>query len=222
MWYPLSIIMIILGAHLVYKEHDKTKHIKTETALCKLLKRCAKKFQGVMLENCTITDTHDSKSVDAVLLTQKALYVFSIKNHEGVIYGSPDEIYWTAEFKRKKQKRLLTNQSQSLAKLKFNNPLLQSENHVNIIMSKLEGIEALPIINIVVFPKTANLQAFKDNPTITDIKRVVSLIESEESKYPRTMTLIEQLTLIKFLNIDIRDIKPNNILNKKTQDFSVS
>ena len=84
--------------------------------------------------------------IDVVVLTNRGLIVFEVKNYSGWIYGSEQQKYWTQVLAYGKYK------------YKLYNPIMQNAEHIRALRQNLPQNPSIPIYSIVVFYGSAKLK----------------------------------------------------------------
>lgn len=98
-----------------------------------------------VLTNVYLDNKNTEKTeIDVLAVSNKAVYVFEIKNYSGYIYGSESDVNWTKAFNKR-------------TKHKFYNPLRQNYAHSKAIENCL-NIDASLIIPVVIFSNKSKLK----------------------------------------------------------------
>ena len=123
-----------------------------------------------------------TSQVDLIMISDKGIFVFEMKDYKGFITGNEYHTEWT--------QHLTTNKGKK--KYKLRNPIKQNENHIKTIKSILnsEGI-SLPLYNVVVFGLTAvlgDISASVDVITLGEVDETIN-------KYHKLMVDSQMLEL---------------------------
>lgn len=141
-------LILSIGFILIYIEIKNKKLIKTVTSLnrgtrserkmiLKLLKSGIKPtaiFHDMYLK----TGTGKYSQIDLVVATKIGIVVFEIKEYNGWIFGTENQVNWTQVLAFGKQK------------YRFYNPILQNKKHV-VDLKKFYLFENIPIFSMIVF-----------------------------------------------------------------------
>lgn len=84
--------------------------------------------------------------IDVVVLTNRGLIVFEVKNYSGWIYGSEQQKYWTQVL------------AYGRYKYKMYNPIMQNVEHIRALRQNLPQNPSIPIYSIVIFYGNAELK----------------------------------------------------------------
>ena len=84
--------------------------------------------------------------IDVVVLTNRGLIVFEVKNYSGWIFGNEQQKYWTQVLAYGK------------CKYKLYNPIMQNAEHIRALRQNLPQNPSIPIYSIVVFYGSAKLK----------------------------------------------------------------
>ena len=84
--------------------------------------------------------------IDVVVLTNRGLIVFEVKNYSGWIFGNEQQKYWTQVLAYGKYK------------YKLYNPIMQNAEHIRALRQNLPQNPSIPIYSIVVFYGSAKLK----------------------------------------------------------------
>ena len=120
-----------------------------------------------------------------MLLTEKALYVFEVKNYSGQIFGTEAQQNWTMTIKhvnRKKSKSGKVYYKTNISKHQFYNPIKQNHTHINKILNLTNISKSIPVINVVVFGDKAFIRDVKHSQDTYVINRsdIYSLVTNQE------------------------------------------
>ncbi len=77
--------------------------------------------------------------IDLVAVTSIGILVFEIKDYSGWIFGSGNQLHWTKVLAYGRQK------------YRFQNPIIQNNNHITELKKQLRQITNVPFYSIIVF-----------------------------------------------------------------------
>ena len=115
--------------------------------------------------------------IDAVLVTTEAIIVIEVKDYSGWIFGDGKRTQWTKVLAYGKRK------------YKFFNPIIQNNNHIKALKSRLKQFENIPFYSVIVFYGNCELKEINYVPEGTflvkpeRIFRVLKIIKKEKSIY---------------------------------------
>ena len=184
MWiyYVLFILVLVI---LYITSNPNYKGWVGEKQVEKVLKDCALKYGGLEFRDFMFEDDKSSSQLDNMLLTQKALYVIEVKNYNGHIFGSEENLNWTVTVKhvnKKRSKSGKTYKKTSISKHKFYNPLKQNKTHINKIKNLTNISNEIPVFNIVLFGKKAYLRDVTHSSSVyvvhySELKGLINKLE---------------------------------------------
>jgi hypothetical protein len=184
MWFYV-ILAILLFLLISFSNSNTYKGWVGERQVEKVLKDCALKYGGIEFRDFMFEDDKSSSQVDNMLLTQKALYVIEVKNYNGHIFGSEENLNWTVTVKhvyKKRSKSGKTYKKTSISKHKFYNPLKQNKTHINKIKNLTNISNEIPVFNIVLFGKKAYLRDVTHSSSVyvvhySELKELINKLE---------------------------------------------
>ena len=205
------IIIVIVLAYQAYLKTPKAKGIKGEKMVGAILKKAALTHGGIELWDWMVQDDQAAAQVDNLLLTQKALYVFEVKNYRGRIFGSPTQLHWTMTLLTsytKKTKRGKRVKKTHLSKHRFYNPIMQNQTHIRKLTHVLEGTPTVPIINVVVFGSKADVSEVSSIKEVVSYRHLMRLIDQYEASLEVCLSIEDQIDVVdRLYEADIRDKK---------------
>lgn len=113
---------------------------------------------------------HDNSfsQIDLVLITEVGIILFEVKDYGGWIYGNGRDVQWTKVLAYGKQK------------YKFQNPVIQNNNHIVHLKNVLNQYGQIPIYSVIVFYGDCvlkNINFIPDRTFITNSARVLEVIQ---------------------------------------------
>ena len=144
-------------------------------------------FLNVYLEN----ENTEHTEIDIMAVTEKAVYVFEIKNYGGWIYGDDNDKYWTQTFNK-------------YSKHKFYNPLRQNYAHVKAVEKHLE-ISNEKIIPIIAFSNRSKLKKIeaRDNNYIFNFKSAIKKVRELENSSVEVFVTTEVDNMIELVTPNV-------------------
>lgn len=211
--YVVIAVIVIILIYLKYLNSPKTKGIRGEKQVNRVLKRLALEHGGIELTDFMLEDQKSSSQIDNILLTQKALYVIEVKNYRGMIFGSKDQINWTVTIKT-----VYTNRSRSgrrykkahISKNAFYNPIKQNQTHIRKIQNLIPETRDIPVINLVVFGNHAILSNLKQIPEVVSIHDLRRAIKNHEASFDDTIDVENQIEIVDALHY-------HNVVDKRAR-----
>ena len=79
-----------------------------------------------LLNNCNLASDDGAVQIDHILLSPYGIFVIETKNHQGEIFGSPEQKKWTRKIYK--------------TSFKFKNPLQKNQNHVAVVQKLLADL----------------------------------------------------------------------------------
>lgn len=148
--------------------------------------------------------------IDLVVVTSVGVIVFEVKEFSGWIFGNGNHSQWTQVLAYGKEK------------FRFYNPIMQNNNHIQILKKQLKQFEKIPFFSIVVFYGDCVLKEVNFIPNGTflvkwdRVNEVMKEITNENMPAPYTNKR-EVVNLLKsaVLNGENEEIKKQHIKNIK-------
>ncbi len=113
----------------------------------------------------------DASEVDVLMVHERGIYVFESKNYSGWIFGSADQLRWTASLNKATKER-------------FYNPVRQNRGHVDALASVL-GLPEEAFVSFIVFSERCELKAVPDDTESVIICRRHHLVRDVERSLER-------------------------------------
>ncbi len=113
----------------------------------------------VTYANLLVPNSHGkvgTAEIDVLMLHERGVFVFESKNYSGWIFGSADQMKWTASLNRSEKSR-------------FYNPIKQNRTHVGAL-SRYLGLPTDQFVSYIVFSERCEL---KKVPSDTDEYRIL-------------------------------------------------
>lgn len=127
--------------------------------------------KGQWLFNLYLPKGEEKTEIDALLLSERGIFLFESKNFTGRVYGSAGNPEWFHTFKT----------SKGIKKQRFFNPIMQNSAHQKALCA-LIGLEEI-VFPIVVFGKNTDLHVQESgecSKKLTTLNRLSSVVRSFE------------------------------------------
>lgn len=189
----LSIIFIVIfGALLIVFSLPAVKGKIGEASVSSRLKKLAKKYGGVIINDVMIPgDNNKTSQIDHIYVSNYGVFVVETKNYAGLIYGSDEQKEWTQVL------------AYGNTKNKLYNPVKQNQTHIFRLSQALS--RNVNLISVIVFVR-ADLSNVKSDYTYT-IRELRKLLDG------RRKVLSD--TEVEYISGEIMDFKLNPVKGNK-------
>ena len=164
--------------------------------------------QNAVLTNLYLDNVNTDKTeVDVIVVSNKNIYIFEMKNYAGYIYGSEKDKNWTQVFNK-------------FSKHKFYNPLRQNYVHTEAVKKYLKVEDAL-LMPLVVFSNRSKLSKINvsQKTNVFQLRNTVKFLKQNEKLSDNLITDTQKATYIKaLLEMSLADetVKQKHIEDVKT------
>ena len=215
-------VLICISTPIIYREYKKRqdeKLTKTVTELdrgtnserdlvLKLLKHKIPS-EDIFHDLYIKTNNNTFSQIDLILITEVGIIVFEIKDYSGWIFGKGTDPQWTQVLAHGKQK------------YRFQNPIIQNNNHITHLKNRLDQYKHLPFYSIIVFYGESVLKNVNFVPRGTLVVKSTRIIEAIRTiiNENNSIEYFDKNTLVSILkdateigrNIDIQNQHIENI-----------
>lgn len=133
------------------------------------------KGEFVVLKNIYLPIKGKTTEVDLLLIHEKGLFVFEVKNYSGFIFGDLEQLKWTQRLQNGKR-------------YSFYNPIRQNKTHIQALAEYL-GLQEEDFFSYIVFSERCTLKKVPENQERMAILRRVHLLKHLR-KYLKKATTI--------------------------------
>lgn len=203
-WYYWIIFILVIVIFTILERYTKKIQgfIGEKSVALILLKLNPNKYK--VINDLMVRFNGKTTQIDHLVISNFGIFVIETKNYYGWILGNEFRNHWTK----------LIYETKNI--IKINNPIKQSNWHINVLKNILKKYQDINYFPIVVFTKRAYLSVKTETDVINNTKLLVTI-----KKY-KTENISDQVrdeiyNLLNVLNIKNRNIRREHIsrLQKK-------
>lgn len=142
-----------------------------------------------VLKNVYIPYRGRTSEIDVLLVHTNGIFVFESKNYSGWIFGSRDQKFWTQSLSSKK-------------KIKFYNPILQNQTHINALSLFLNLDKTQKPSSYIAFSERCELKSVPERTKDTVVcnrNQMLKILKADIKENPQVFSMEDLKTIHKLL-----------------------